>query len=242
MKKIKLIGLALLFAFFIVGCEKQFTNEEPELTTFKGNRNLRADGTPCPYLDDSDCDGHPDYSDNCPNNYNPGQEDTNGNGIGDVCETGPGHTPPTPVSGDPVTAGYYYDTHCAVTGSMSTGCGLAKGIKEVLLETKDLFANTNIYNPVVAYYKIDEYGGTDLSETTPDKCTAANCYITVKSLTGTAFQIRQANVNYINAKLAHIDELIASYPNLSDYYNEYKSGCTQAFWLSSNSLPVFILP
>ena len=36
--------------------------------------------SPCP-------DGVVDVIDNCPNHYNPGQEDTNGNGIGDACET-----------------------------------------------------------------------------------------------------------------------------------------------------------
>ena len=35
---------------------------------------------------DTDGDGVPDETDNCPTNANPGQEDSNGNGIGDVCE------------------------------------------------------------------------------------------------------------------------------------------------------------
>jgi hypothetical protein len=41
---------------------------------------------------DSDDDGVPDESDNCPETANPGQEDTNSNGIGDACEGG-GDTP-----------------------------------------------------------------------------------------------------------------------------------------------------
>ena len=36
---------------------------------------------------DSDCDGYPDNSDNCPNVSNPDQEDLNDNGVGDICET-----------------------------------------------------------------------------------------------------------------------------------------------------------
>ena len=36
---------------------------------------------------DQDQDGIPDYIDNCPNVYNPDQQDSNSNGIGDVCET-----------------------------------------------------------------------------------------------------------------------------------------------------------
>ncbi|OIP37296.1 MAG: hypothetical protein AUK47_13765 [Deltaproteobacteria bacterium CG2_30_63_29] len=35
---------------------------------------------------DSDQDGVPDLSDNCPYSYNPGQEDGDGNGVGDACE------------------------------------------------------------------------------------------------------------------------------------------------------------
>ena len=35
---------------------------------------------------DYDCDGHIDSMDNCPTVYNPGQEDVNGNTIGDACE------------------------------------------------------------------------------------------------------------------------------------------------------------
>ena len=37
-------------------------------------------------LIDSDGDGIPDDQDNCPNNPNPDQEDSDGNGIGDACE------------------------------------------------------------------------------------------------------------------------------------------------------------
>lgn len=38
---------------------------------------------------DADDDGIPDYQDNCPNIYNPGQEDGDGDGIGDVCDNCP---------------------------------------------------------------------------------------------------------------------------------------------------------
>ena len=38
------------------------------------------------FMEDSDGDGIPDLSDNCPNIYNPDQVDSNGDGIGDVCE------------------------------------------------------------------------------------------------------------------------------------------------------------
>lgn len=38
--------------------------------------------------DDDDGDGYLNQCDNCPTHYNPDQEDINGNGVGDVCETG----------------------------------------------------------------------------------------------------------------------------------------------------------
>jgi CSLREA domain-containing protein len=43
---------------------------------------------------DADCDGVWDERDNCPNDYNPDQTDSDGDGIGDVCDE-----PPVPVGG-----------------------------------------------------------------------------------------------------------------------------------------------
>jgi hypothetical protein len=243
MKKIKLLGIVFAMLVVIYSCERQSIEPDAEKTTFKsGKRALMTDGTPCPYFDDSDCDGVTDALDNCPDSYNPNQEDANGNGVGNVCDTGGGGSNPLPVSGSVVTAEYYYDNYCATTNTMTTGCGLAKGIKEVLLETKDLFKNTTVYEPLEAYFMIDKNNGTDLVETVKDSCKTHKCYVTIKSAQGNNFAIRQANLSYINAKLAYIDELIAQFPNYADHYNAYKSGCTQAFWFSNSSLPVFVLP
>lgn len=44
-------------------------------------------GLHCPSID-SDDDSIPDSEDNCPDTYNPDQEDTDGDGIGDACEIG----------------------------------------------------------------------------------------------------------------------------------------------------------
>jgi hypothetical protein len=63
---------------------------------------------------DSDGDGWNNACDNCPNTWNPDQADSNGNGIGDVCEGGPEPSPtPSPgcmpvqvdVSANPPAAG-----------------------------------------------------------------------------------------------------------------------------------------
>ena len=49
------------------------------------NENCECEGTPV-VVDDTDGDGIPDDIDNCPFVYNPGQEDGNGDGMGDHCE------------------------------------------------------------------------------------------------------------------------------------------------------------
>ena len=41
---------------------------------------------PNPNDDDTDDDGVPDGTDNCPVNPNPDQTDTDGDGLGDVCD------------------------------------------------------------------------------------------------------------------------------------------------------------
>ena len=48
---------------------------------------VQAQSLPPP-IADTDSDGVLDNVDNCPNVYNPDQTDTNGNGIGDACESG----------------------------------------------------------------------------------------------------------------------------------------------------------
>jgi hypothetical protein len=48
---------------------------------------------------DTDIDGKPDCIDNCPTDYNPDQEDSNSNNIGDVCECEQDYEPDGDVDG-----------------------------------------------------------------------------------------------------------------------------------------------
>jgi formylglycine-generating enzyme required for sulfatase activity len=52
-------------------------------------------------LDDDDGDGVPNSQDNCPTIYNPGQEDADQDGLGDVCDPCP-HDPSNDIDGDGV--------------------------------------------------------------------------------------------------------------------------------------------
>jgi hypothetical protein len=59
---------------------------------------------PNPCGPDMDSDGVGDNCDNCPAVANPGQEDTNGNGMGDACEAPSGQNPPPPGGETPPPA------------------------------------------------------------------------------------------------------------------------------------------
>lgn len=60
---------------------------------------------PCePPFYDWDGDGWEDFSDNCPQNWNPGQEDADGDGAGDVCDPTPNGEPTTPPTSNPPTS------------------------------------------------------------------------------------------------------------------------------------------
>ncbi len=67
---------------------------------------------------DSDGDGVPDPTDNCPNVPNPSQTDTDGDGIGDACDPTPNGPPTTPPTGT---------TPGGQLGALSSGTALIRG-------------------------------------------------------------------------------------------------------------------
>ena len=75
---------------------------EPQPGAYKSERNLFAYKEPPPpppppppaAPPDRDKDGVPDFRDNCPDKYNPDQQDLDHNGVGDVCQ--PNFVPPPP--------------------------------------------------------------------------------------------------------------------------------------------------
>jgi hypothetical protein len=108
MMKTKLILVAVASALLLAKCKKSIevkkthysTNElmsenDPSMFGLKEFNTIKRIKLPGGRRKDSDRDGVPDISDNCPNTYNPDQGDLDKDGIGDVCD-------PTPYLATPV--------------------------------------------------------------------------------------------------------------------------------------------
>ena len=96
-RNMDLAQISEAITFGVVGCAQAedtavFTVTNDDLKdysyAYSGSKKdrtcaIRIDGR---LYDDTDCDGIPDYRDNCPYTYNPDQTDSSGNGIGDACD------------------------------------------------------------------------------------------------------------------------------------------------------------
>jgi hypothetical protein len=95
---------------------------------------IRSDADVPPPID-TDGDGRPDASDNCPTIANPTQADCNGNGIGDACELAAGapdcNTNTIPDSCE-LAAGTSFDCN---TNTVLDSCDIAGGAPDFNLDT-----------------------------------------------------------------------------------------------------------
>jgi opacity protein-like surface antigen len=86
---------------------------------------------------DTDNDGIADNIDNCPQKYNPDQKDSNGDGIGDVCDKG---TPPTPKPKESLKKGQ-------VLLGVTLGMGLPMG--DLTSDVQYIYTDpSNFYDPI----------------------------------------------------------------------------------------------
>ncbi len=87
------------------GGDTTYSIQETNAGIFNKVEECGVSGSP-----DSDDDGHADDVDNCPAVYNPGQEDSNGDGVGDACSS-------NDICTDETTYNYEHETAGRATSS-----------------------------------------------------------------------------------------------------------------------------
>ncbi|MEW5924942.1 MAG: thrombospondin type 3 repeat-containing protein, partial [Candidatus Zixiibacteriota bacterium] len=85
---------------FVVKVTYEYMNAAKGDMIFVDTKELQIYSYP-----DADADGVPDFTDNCPATYNPGQENSDADTFGNACDNCPNVTNPTQVDGDGDTVG-----------------------------------------------------------------------------------------------------------------------------------------